>query len=157
MPGSYYSDAERTIFLTYVILCEDISKYDELFQAERKFISFEFWNDYLPHQLDYDDLVYGHELLSEIVEKIPATREGLTRFLYSIVLRRMEIRDKSVSIKRSLHSVVVSSYVCIDRGLSIPLMLCSTSTVSDLPVHHSWITTLRSSISEEGKEGIYQG
>ena len=96
MPGSYYSDIERTIFLTYVILSEDIGKYNDLFQAERKFITFEFWNDFLPHQLDYDDLVYGHERLSEIVEKLPETREGLMRFLYSIILRRMEIRDKSV-------------------------------------------------------------
>ena len=32
MPGSYYSDVERTIFLTYVILMEDVAKYDELFQ-----------------------------------------------------------------------------------------------------------------------------
>lgn len=41
MPGSYYSDVERTIYLTFVILTEDISKYDELFQGERKFITFE--------------------------------------------------------------------------------------------------------------------
>ena len=41
MPGSYYSDVERTIYLTYVILSEDIRKYDELFQGERKFITFE--------------------------------------------------------------------------------------------------------------------
>lgn len=33
MPGSYYSDVERTIFLTFVILSEDIAKYDELFQV----------------------------------------------------------------------------------------------------------------------------
>jgi hypothetical protein len=32
MPGSYYSDVERTIYLTYYILVEDIAKYDELFQ-----------------------------------------------------------------------------------------------------------------------------
>ena len=38
MPGSYYSDVERTIYLTYVLLMEDIAKYDELFQQERKFI-----------------------------------------------------------------------------------------------------------------------
>ncbi len=41
MPGSYYSDVERTIFLTFVILSEDIAKYDDLFQGERKFITFE--------------------------------------------------------------------------------------------------------------------
>lgn len=41
MPGSYYSDVERTIYLTFVILSEDISKYDDLFQGERKFITFE--------------------------------------------------------------------------------------------------------------------
>lgn len=33
MPGSYYSDVERTIFLTFVILSEDIAKYDSLFQV----------------------------------------------------------------------------------------------------------------------------
>eukprot|EP00959_Pyramimonas_sp_CCMP1952_P361186 7564302-Pyramimonas_sp.AAC.1 len=27
MPGSYYSDVERTIYLTYYILMEDIAKY----------------------------------------------------------------------------------------------------------------------------------
>jgi hypothetical protein len=32
MPGSYYSDVERTIYLTYYILVEVIAKYDELFQ-----------------------------------------------------------------------------------------------------------------------------
>ena len=41
MPGSFYSDVERTIYLTFVVLMEDIGKYDELFQQERKFISFE--------------------------------------------------------------------------------------------------------------------
>ena len=35
MPGSYYSDVERTIYLTYYILMEDTSKYDELFQQAR--------------------------------------------------------------------------------------------------------------------------
>ena len=47
MPGSYYSDVERTIYLTYVILMEDIAKYDELFQQERKFISFEYWSAHM--------------------------------------------------------------------------------------------------------------
>ena len=36
MPGSYYSDVERTVYLTFVVLMEDIAKYDELFQQERK-------------------------------------------------------------------------------------------------------------------------
>ena len=36
MPGSYYSDVERTIYLTYFIMMEDTAKYDELFQQERK-------------------------------------------------------------------------------------------------------------------------
>ena len=52
MPGSYYSDVERTIYLTYVILTEDIVKYDELFQQERKFISFEYWSAHV-HQVRY--------------------------------------------------------------------------------------------------------
>ena len=68
MPGSYYSDVERTIYLTYYILQEDIVKYNELFQQERKFISFEYWSSHL-RQLDYDDLVYGTDRLSELVEK----------------------------------------------------------------------------------------
>ena len=38
VPGSYYTDIERTIYLTYFILKEDIAKYDDLFQQERKFI-----------------------------------------------------------------------------------------------------------------------
>jgi hypothetical protein len=97
MPGSYYSDVERTIFLTYCILMEDIEKYDELFQQERKFISFEYWSAHV-RSLDYDDLVYGHDLLSQLVAKHPETKPGLTRFLYEIILRRMEIRDKSRSV-----------------------------------------------------------
>mmetsp|Transcript_16564 Transcript_16564/g.40507 ORF Transcript_16564/g.40507 Transcript_16564/m.40507 type:complete len:2315 (+) Transcript_16564:297-7241(+) len=110
MPGSYYSDVERTIFLTYVILTEDITKYDELFQGERKFISFEYWNAHFVHQLDFDDLVYGHEKLSEIVEKHPETKDGLTRYLYEIILRRMEIRDRS----RSVNSIdIIFNFDCI--------------------------------------------
>jgi len=136
MPGSYYSDVERTIYLTYYILMEDVSKYDELFQQERKFINFEYFNTYLasaspasPRQgggsgssprsprrtshtaaLDYDDLVYGSNSLSELVEKHPETKDGLTRFLYGIILRRMEIRDKS----RSVNSIdVVFNFDCI--------------------------------------------
>jgi hypothetical protein len=109
MPGSYYSDVERTIYLTYVVLMEDTAKYDELFQEERKFISFEYWNEHLS-QLDYDDLVYGHERLSDLVIAYPTTKEGLTRFLYSIILRRMEICDKS----RSVNSIdVVFNFACI--------------------------------------------
>jgi len=98
MAGSYYSDVERTIYLTYVCLVEDIRKYDELFQNERKYISFEYWNDHFLHHLEYDDLVYGHEKLSEIYEKHDETRDGLIRFLYEIILRRMEIRDESRSV-----------------------------------------------------------
>jgi hypothetical protein len=110
MPGSYYSDVERTIYLTYVILSEDIAKYDDLFQAERKFISFEYWNTHFVHLLDFDDLVYGHEKLSELVAKHPETKDGLIRFLYEIVLRRMEIRDKS----RSVNSIdIIFNFDCI--------------------------------------------
>lgn len=110
MPGSYYSDVERTIFLTFVILTEDIAKYDELFQNERKFISYEYWNEHFIHQLDFDDLVYGHERLSEICEKHSEAKDGLTRFLYEIILRRMEIRDKS----RSVNSIdIIFNFDCI--------------------------------------------
>lgn len=109
MPGSYYSDVERTIYLTYVVLMEDTAKYDDLFQEERKFISFEYWNEHLS-QLDYDDLVYGRDRLSDLVAMYPGVKEGLTRFLYAIILRRMEIRDKS----RSVNSVdVVFNFACI--------------------------------------------
>ena len=48
--------------------------------------------------LDYDDLVYGNNSLSMLVAKHPETKDGLTRFLYEIILRRMEIRDKSRSV-----------------------------------------------------------
>lgn len=98
MPGSYYSDVERTIFLTFVILSEDVEKYDELFHAERKFITFEYWKEHFLHQLDYDDLVYGHERFSEITFKHPEAVDGLQRYLYGIILRRMEIRDKARSV-----------------------------------------------------------
>ncbi len=97
MPGSYYSDVERTIFLTFVILSEDISKYDELFQSERKFITFEYWKEHLS-ELDFDELVYGHDRLSEIAEKHPSTLSGLIRFLYVIILKRMEVRSRSKSV-----------------------------------------------------------
>ena len=97
MPGSYYSDVERTIFLTYVILSEDIAKYDELFQGERKFIMFEYWKENLA-ELDFDELVYGHSSLSEIAEKHPNMLSGVIRFLYVIILKRMEVRDRSKSV-----------------------------------------------------------
>jgi hypothetical protein len=110
MPGSYYSDVERTIYLTYVILTEDISKYDELFAMERKFISYEYWNEHFVNQLDFDDLVYGHEKLLEICDKSPDAKDGLVRFLYEIILRKMEIRDNS----RSVNSIdIIFNFDCI--------------------------------------------
>lgn len=109
MPGSYYSDVERTIYLTWVILTEDIAKYDDLFQEERKFISFEYWSQHVS-TVDFDDLVYGHDRLSELVTKQPETKGGLLRFLYQVILRRMEIRDKS----RSVNSIdVVFNFDCV--------------------------------------------
>ena len=98
MPGSYYSDVERTIYLTYYILMEDTAKYDELFQQERKFISFEYFSSHVAKAIDYDDLVYGSHSLSALVVKHPETKDGLTRFLYEVILRRMEIRDQSRSV-----------------------------------------------------------
>ena len=96
MPGSYYSDVERTIYLTYYVLLEDVQKYDALFKEERKFLSFEYFSQYLRKSgVEYDDLVYGHDPLSHIIELHPATKDGLTRFLYEIVLKRMEIRDRA--------------------------------------------------------------
>ena len=53
--------------------------------------------------IDYDDLVYGNLSLAELVDRHPETKEGLAGFLYEIILRRMEIRDKS----RSVNSVDV--------------------------------------------------
>jgi len=97
MPGSYYSDVERTAYLTYYCLREDVAKYDGLFAEERKFISYEYFREHVRF-LDYDDLVYGHERLSDILAKHPAVTDGLTRFLYEIILRRMEIRDRSRSV-----------------------------------------------------------
>eukprot|EP00966_Prymnesium_polylepis_P187054 4336307-Prymnesium_polylepis.1 len=38
---------------------EDLAKYDELFQQERKFISYEYSSAHV-NSLDYDDLVYGN-------------------------------------------------------------------------------------------------
>ena len=94
----------------HYISSQDIKKYDELFQAERKYITFEYWNTHFVHQLEYDDLVYGHEKLSQIYEQHPETRDGLTRYLYEIILRRMEIRDES----RSVNSVdVIFNFDCI--------------------------------------------
>ena len=48
--------------------------------------------------VDYDDLVYGNSSLSGLVTKHPEIKDGLTRFLYEIILRRMEVRDKSRSV-----------------------------------------------------------
>ena len=60
--------------------------------------------------IDYDDLVYGHLSLSALVAKHPEVKDGLTRFLYEIILRRMEVRDKS----RSVNSIdVVFNFDCI--------------------------------------------
>jgi hypothetical protein len=111
MPGSYYSDVERTIYLTYYVLLEDVQKYDSLFKEERKFLSFEYFSQYLRKSgVEYDDLVYGHDPLSHIIESHPATKDGLTRFLYEIVLKRMEIRDRA----RSVNSVdVVFNFDCV--------------------------------------------
>ena len=73
MPGSYYSDVERTISLTYYILMEDAAKYDELFQQERKFISFEYYQEHVRY-IEYDELVYGHMSLSELLSAHPQVR-----------------------------------------------------------------------------------
>ena len=140
MPGSFYSDVERTMYLTYYILQQDIAKYDELFQQQRKFISFEYFNTHvLPEVtaprsprssgsprapfasgqlvrkssmcLEYDDLVYGTDALSSLVGKHgDQTKEGLTRFLYDSILRSMEVRKEA----RSVNSIdVVFNFDCI--------------------------------------------
>ena len=60
--------------------------------------------------LDYDDLVYGSDRLSELIVKFPQVKHGLTRYLYETILRRMEIRDKS----RSVNSIdIVFNFDCI--------------------------------------------
>ncbi len=94
MAGSYYSDVERTIYLTYYLLMEDISKYDDLFQAERKNISFEYYKEHIKY-FDFDELVYGSEKLSTLVLLHATIRPGLTKFLFEIILRKMEIHDRS--------------------------------------------------------------
>ena len=53
-----YSDVERTVYLTYYILMEDIAKYNELFQQERKFINFEFFNTHLTAAVDPTNQVW---------------------------------------------------------------------------------------------------
>lgn len=68
----------------------DLEKYDELFQQERKFITFEYFNEFIC-MLDYDELVYGNENLCLYVEKEPLSKNGITRYLYQIILKRMEI------------------------------------------------------------------
>ena len=79
------------------------------FWQERKFISYEYFQAHI-RTLDYDELIYGQLGLSELIVKYPETKDGLTRFLYEIILRRMEIRDKS----RSVNSIdVVFNFDCI--------------------------------------------
>ena len=52
----------------------------------------------------------GRDRLSDLVDTYPVVKEGLTRFLYAIILRRMEIRDKS----RSVNAIdVVFNFACI--------------------------------------------
>ena len=86
-----------------------MAKYDELFQQERKFITFEYYSAHV-RVLEFDDLVYGQLSLSALVAKHPEVKDGLTRFLYEIILRRMEVRDKS----RSVNSIdVVFNFDCV--------------------------------------------
>ena len=109
MPGSYYSDVERTIYLTYYVLLEDVQKYDALFKEERSFYPSSTFRVPKESGVEYDDLVYGHDPLSHIIELHPATKDGLTSFL-QIVLKRMEIRDRA----RSVNSVdVVFNFDCV--------------------------------------------
>lgn len=61
-------------------------------------------------ELDFDELVYGHDRLSEIAEKHPSMINGLIRFLYVIILKRMEVRDRS----KSVNSIdVIFNFDCI--------------------------------------------
>lgn len=54
--------------------------------------------------------MYGHNRLSEIAENYPNASLGLIRFLYIIILKRMEIRDRS----RSVNSVdIIFNFDCI--------------------------------------------
>ena len=75
-----------------------VPRYDELFQQERKFISFEYWQAHVCGTLDYDDLVYGRHQLTALVKAHPSVKLGLVRYLFAVILRRMEIRDKSRSV-----------------------------------------------------------
>jgi hypothetical protein len=77
----------------------DVAKYNELFQAERKFITYEYWQEHLHHSFDFDDLIYGHETLQTLTEiGRPETIYGLQKYLYDIILRRMEVQAESRSV-----------------------------------------------------------
>ena len=97
MPGSYYSDMERTIYLTYFILNEDIEKYSDLFQQERKYISFEYYNQFIIH-IDFDDLIYGTQSLSSLIKEFPKIKKGIVQYLFKIIIRKIEIQGKSKSV-----------------------------------------------------------
>ena len=81
--------------------------------------------------------MYGHDKLSELVAKFPETRDGLTRFLYEIVLRRMEVRDQS----RSVNSIdIVFNFDCVGfTGTpfidNYPTRFCAASR--EPGVHHT--------------------
>ena len=90
MPGSYYSDVERTIYLTYYILREDVSKFDNLFQSERKFITFDYYSQFIRH-IDFDELIYCNTGLHHVLESHPDAKVGIIKYLYSIILSKMEI------------------------------------------------------------------
>lgn len=61
------------------------------------------------YHLDYDELIYGRTNLTAIIEQFPETKQPLVEFLYEIILRKMEIHDKS----RSVNSVdVIFNFDC---------------------------------------------
>lgn len=41
--------------------------------------------------MDFDELIYGDNLLSELIKIHPEIKEGLIRYLYEIILKKMEI------------------------------------------------------------------
>ena len=41
--------------------------------------------------MDFDELIYGDNLLSELISYHPEIKDGLIKYLYEIILKKMEI------------------------------------------------------------------
>ena len=90
----------------------------------------------------------GAARLSEIVAKVPEVKEGLTRFLFEIILRRMEVSSYAMLCCAMLCCAVLCYAICawrcaIARARSTRSMYCLTSTSSALRARPSSTTTQR--------------